>query len=86
MEHLKFTKSLSTEDLKAVFDLAYSEQLNCPLSEHVLRLMVIELRERGEPMSETMREAFIGPTECDHGRSTSGYCGWCSANETPDEE
>lgn len=80
MEHLKFTKSLSTEDLKAVFDPAYSEKLNCSLAEHILRLMCFELVERGEKMNDLMYEAFVGPSECLHGRSTYGTCGECDAD------
>lgn len=82
---LKFARACSTEDLKAIFDPEYAAKLNCPLAEHVLRLIVCELLDRRQPMSEEMREAFVGPERCSHGRSRMGYCGECDG-EAFDEQ
>lgn len=61
MEHLRFASACNTEDLVKVFDPEYSKNLNCPLAEHVLRLLVIELIGRGVDLNDQMHEAFVGP-------------------------
>lgn len=79
-DKLKFLTECSTEALQQVFDPAVSRELNCPLADYVLRMMLVELLSRGEhPNLEDpiIHRAFVGPDRCKHDRSTMGTCAGC---------
>lgn len=75
----------SKEALAELFDPATSQDLNVPLSEHLLRMLAYEHLSRGGERTESVLEALTGPKECHHGRPRESTCPEC-VTEAGDED
>lgn len=83
-EKLRFLGECSTEALLQIFDPKVVENLNVDLDEHILRMIAVELVERGQPTNDPILRAISGPEFCPHDRHWSKHCSECDPEE--DEE